>query len=499
MRWIMDNEMSRGESLKCSAAAEEKPEKKQYWKFIVPLLIAAVICLVPVPHGLKPNAWHYFAVFCAVIGALILEPIPAAAAGLVGVTFAGTLLMVNPNPADSLKWALSGFINSTVWLIFIAFMFAKGYEKTGLGRRLALFLVRSLGKKTLGLGYAIAIADLVLAPFTPSNTARSGGTIFPVIKNIPPLYDSHPGETAGRIGSYLMWTALATTCITSSMFLTGLAPNVLAIELVKKTVSVSISWTDWVIGFLPVGLFLFAVTPYLIYKIYPPQLKACGDVCLWADEELSKMGRITRKEVIMAFLAIVALTLWIFGGNWFKLDATMTALIILCAMILTGIITWDDVIGNKQAWNVLVWFATLVALADGLKLVKFLDWFAVLTAGAMKGMPVLTVMLLFVAIFFIAHYMFASITAHTAALLPVFLSTAAAIPGMPVKLLALMFCFTLGMMGIITPFATGPSPIYYGSGYVPRKDFWRLGLIFGAIYLVVFLVIGYPYLAWITG
>ena len=78
------------------------------------------------------------------------------------------------------------------------------------------------------------------------------------------------------------------------------------------------------------------------------------------------------------------------------------------------------------------------------------------------------------------------------------MAAAMAIPGMPIRLLALMFCYSLGIMGIITPFATGPSPIYYGSGYIPGKDFWRLGLIFGAIYLIAFLVIGYPYLTWIA-
>jgi L-tartrate/succinate antiporter len=97
-----------------------------------------------------------------------------------------------------------------------------GYEKTGLGKRIALLLVKSLGGRTLTLGYAIAFADLVLAPFTPSNTARSGGTIFPIVKNLPPLYDSKPHDpSARRIGAYLIWTAIASTCVTSSMFLTG--------------------------------------------------------------------------------------------------------------------------------------------------------------------------------------------------------------------------------------------------------------------------------------
>ena len=134
-----------------------------------------------------------------------------------------------------MNWALSGFANSTVWLIFAAFIFSLGYEKTGLGKRISLLLVAWLGGRTLSLGYAVAFADAILAPFTPSNTARSGGTVFPVIKQMPALYDSLPNDPSSRrIGGYLMWTALATTCVTSSMFLTGVAPNLLALELIRK-------------------------------------------------------------------------------------------------------------------------------------------------------------------------------------------------------------------------------------------------------------------------
>ena len=283
------------------------PEKEvhplgKYWKALVPIAVGAVLLFLPVPEGLKPNAWYYFALFVAVIIALILEPIPAAAVGLIGVTAATVSLLVFPKPADAIKWALSGFQDGTVWLIFVAFMFALGYEKTGLGRRLALNLVKWLGKKTLGLGYAVALADLVLAPFTPSNTARSGGTIFPVIKNIPPLYGSEPGPTARKIGSYLMWTAFATTCLTSSMFLTGLAPNLLALSLIKTTAKIDITWTEWFMGMAPLGLLIFVFLPWLVYKIYPPEIKSSPEVPVWAGEELKKMGRLSFKEIWMALL-----------------------------------------------------------------------------------------------------------------------------------------------------------------------------------------------------
>jgi L-tartrate/succinate antiporter len=224
-------------------------------------------------------------------------------------------------------------------------------------------------------------------------------------------------------------------------------------------------------------------------------VKHSEDVPVWAAKELAKMGKISRKEMIMALLVICALILWIFGGAW--VDATTAALMVLCGMLLTRIITWDDIIGQKQAWNIFAWFATLVTLADGLRLVKFLDWFANIAAGFMKGMPVLVVLFLFVALFFFIHYMFASLTAHTTALLPVFLAVAITVPGMPIKIISILFCYTLGIMGILTPYATGPSPIYYGSGYIAGKDFWRLGLIFGIIFLAVLLGLGYPYLKWL--
>jgi len=482
---------------KLESARPEKDVRPMsgYWKVALPIIAGAALLLIPVPEGLKPNAWYYFALFVAVIIGLILEPLPAAAIGLIGVTAATVSLLVAPKPADAIKWALSGFQDGTVWLIFVAFMFALGYEKTGLGRRVALKLVRLLGKKTLGLGYAVALADLALAPFTPSNTARSGGTIFPVIKNIPPLYGSEPGPTARKIGGYIMWTAFATTCLTSSMFLTGLAPNLLALSLVKQTAKIDITWTEWFVGMLPVGMLLFILLPLLVYLIYPPEVKSSPDVPAWASEELKKMGRISGKEIGMALLALLALGLWIFGGE--MINATTVAIVILCLMVIGKIVEWDDVIANKAAWNVLVWFATLVTMADGLNRVGFLNWFAGGAAGALSGYSVMTVVIALTVVYFVVHYMFASLTAHTTALLPVLLTAAIAVPEMPVKLISLLFCYTLGLMGIISPYATGPGPIYYGSGYVSRKEFWTLGLIFGAIYLAVLLLIGLPYLRYI--
>ncbi|MCG3720747.1 anion permease, partial [Aliarcobacter butzleri] len=152
---------------------------KQTLKLFVPIIVAIALWFVPAPEGLTQNAWHFLAIFFAVVVGLILEPVPAALVGFAGVSFVAVLGLVG-NSKESITWALSGFSNSVIWLIFAAFMFALGYKKTGLGKRVSLIMVKYMGKSSLGLGYAVAFSDLVLAPFMPSNTARSGGSVYPV-------------------------------------------------------------------------------------------------------------------------------------------------------------------------------------------------------------------------------------------------------------------------------------------------------------------------------
>ena len=470
------------------------------WKALLPVLVAGLIAVIPPPEGLAQHAWYFFAIFAGVIVGLMLEPLPGAAIGLIGVVVVtvlapfvlfgeAELAKAGFKPANAaLSWALSGFANTTVWLIFAAFMFALGYEKTGLGRRIALWLVKAMGRKTLTLGYAVTIADTVLAPFTPSNTARSGGTVFPVIRNLPGLYDSKPNDPSSRrMGGYLMWVAIAATCVTSSMFLTGLAPNLLAIELISKTAKVSFTWMDWFMAFAPIGVILLVAVPLLAYVFYRPEVEGGSEVPDWAKGELGKMGGLSAREMLLAVLVLMALGLWIWGGAF--INATTVAIAVITLMVVGKVVSWDDILGNKQAWNTLVWFATLVALADGLNRVGFVKWFAETIGAQMTGFSPMVAMLLLVAVFFFTHYLFASITAHVTAMLPVMLAVGLGIPGIDIRTFALLLALTLGIMGILTPYATGPSPVYYGSGYIPAKDYWRLGAIFGVIYFVVFMLV----------
>ncbi|MDR2081165.1 MAG: DASS family sodium-coupled anion symporter [Campylobacteraceae bacterium] len=499
----------------------------KYIKLAIPFIVGIVVYLVGLvgidfsqtasinsEPQLTQGIWIYLSIFVGVIVGLILEPVPPALVGLIGI---GIAVFFKVGPAKSgdptavissggaINWGLSGFSNSTVWLIFAAFAIGLGYQQSGLGKRLALALVQKLGKSTLGLGYAIALTDGILAPFIPSNTARSGGVIYPIVSSIPPMFDSYPDKNPRKIGSYVMWVSLAITCVTSSMFLTGLAPNLLAVSTASEAGIAEISWLNWFIAFLPAGILLFVLTPLLCYIIYPPEAKGSPEVVTWAKEEYAKIGAMTIKEKFMIAISVFALVFWILSsvdavkGSIIEINGTTTAVFVIIFMLAAKIISWNDFLSNKPAWNVLTWFATLVALAGGLKNVGFLGWLSFILKENLENLSPMAAILGLILAFYLLHYFFASTTAHVTALLVLFIVMAQAIEGINVYLVTVLMMLSLGIMGIITPYGTGPSPVYFGSGYIKSADFWRLGTIFGLIFLVVFLVIEVPWVLYVVG
>lgn len=309
-----------------------------WWRYLAPLLVIAIIAVLPVPTGLESHTWRYFAVFAGVIVGLILEPVPGAVVAMIGISIIAILspwLLFSPEQlaqdgfkftAKALSWAVSGFSNSVIWLIFAAFMFGTGYEKTGLGRRIALILVKKMGHRTLFLGYAVMLSELILAPVTPSNSARGAGIVYPIIRNLPPLYHSQPNDASSRsIGSYIMWMGITADCVTSAVFLTAMAPNLLLMGLMKSASHAALGWGDWFLGMLPLSILLVLLVPWLAYMFYPPVLKSGDQVPRWAETELKTMGPLCSREKRMLALMVGALALWIFGGDYIDARWWVTA------------------------------------------------------------------------------------------------------------------------------------------------------------------------------
>jgi len=476
-----------------------------YWRWIIPVLLAVALVLIPPPPGLSQHAWWYFSVFAGVVAALVLEPVPPAATGFIAIALTAAISrwtlfsiqdLAKPGfnlASESVKWAFSGFASSTVWLVGGAFMLAMGYEKTGLGRRIALLLVRALGRNSLLLGYAATFSDAILAMVTPSNTARSAGTMFPIMINLPLIYDSKPNDPSARkIGSYILWTTFAASCVTSSLFITGCAPNFLAADFIRKLAHVDITWTTWFFSAAPFAIPLLLVLPVLGYVLYPPSIKQSPEIPIWANKQLTEMGPLSRNEKILGVLVLVAITLWIVGAEWF--DAAIVAFLVISLMLILRVVSWNDLARNHAAWTTICLLATLVAMADGLARVGFIKWFASYVASHMGGLPPTTVIILLVSVYFFSHYFFSSLTAHTTAMMPIMLGVGLGIPGLPHDKLAIGLALTTGIMGVISPYATGAALPYYNCGYITSAEFWRNGTIYGFVFLATLLLVGIPLL-----
>jgi len=449
---------------------------------IVTVLVAVIIWFLPIPAGVEEKAWHLLAIFLATIIGLILQPLPLGAVVLIGTTATALTNTL------SITEAMTGYMNSTVWLIVAAFLFARAFSKTGLGRRVAYSFIRAFGSRTLGLAYALALTDLVLAPGIPSGAARTGGVLFPVVKSLATTYGSEPGPTAGRIGTFLMLSAYQVHAVTCAMFLTSMVANPLIAELTRKTVQIEITWAGWAIAALVPGLISFLIMPYLVFRLTKPEIRETPEAAYLAKTELSKMGPLTRHERVVLGVFLTVFALWI-TGSWTGLDATVVAFLGLCLMLILGTLTWEDVLAERAGWDALIWFGGLVGMAAMLSSLGLIPWFSKFVASHVSGWPWLPALGILALVYMYSHYFFASLAAHATAFFVPFLTVAVA-AGAPPYFAALVFAFFSSLCVSLTHYGGGPSPVYWGAGYAGIKEWWTVGFIASLLFVVVWIGIG---------
>ncbi|MCU5745337.1 anion permease [Staphylococcus sp. SQ8-PEA] len=459
-------------------------ENINYKKFILPILVGVILWLLtPIrPEGLDATAWHMFALFVATIIGCITQPLPIGAVAMIGFTLT---ILTGTVKVDT---AVKGFGNSSIWLIAMAFFISRGFVKTGLGRRIALQFVKLFGKKTLGLGYSLIGVDLILAPATPSNTARAGGIMYPIINALSKSFGSKSDDgTARKMGAFLIFTEFHGNLITAAMFLTAMAGNPLAQSLAKHE-HIHITWMNWFTAAIVPGIISLIVVPFIIYKMYPPKIKRTPDAKSWAEKELNDMGHMSRDEKFMVGIFVIALILWIMGSV-INMDATLTAFIALSLLLITGVLSWNDILKETGAWNTLVWFSILVMMASQLNEVGFIPWLSKTIAGSLGGLSWPIVLVLLILFYFYSHYLFASSTAHVSAMYSALLGVAIA-TGAPPLFSALMIGFFGNLMASTTHYSSGPAPILFSSGYVSQRRWWVMNAILAIVYFIIWLGIG---------
>jgi len=449
------------------------------------ILLGAVIWFLPHPDAITPIAWHLFAVFAATIAGFILQPLPIGAVAFIGVSVAALLGVV------SVKVAISGYGNSTIWLIVCAFLLARAFIKSGLGSRIAYLIIKAIGKSSLTLGYAITLSDFVISPATPSSTARAGGIIYPIIRSLSTALHSEPDDgTARKFGAYIMQIEYQANAITCAMFMTAMAGNPMAVELAAKTIGVEITWSAWAMAAIVPGLISLLLMPYLLYKLYPPEIHEMPHAKQMAVEALEKMGPMSWMEKIVLAVFVGSLALWA-TSSLTHMNATGVGMLAVTVLLLTNVLTWQDVLQEKGAWNTMFWMGSLIALAGALSSSGFIKVVADMAGAAIQsaGLSWLAAFIILVLIYVYSHYAFASVSAHIGAMYAAFLAVAVAV-GTPPLLAAISFAALSNIMIPLTHYGGGAAPILYGAGYVPQGTWWKLGFIMVTVNLVIWLGIG---------
>jgi len=454
----------------------------QLWRFLIPVLFAVCIFLIPAPSGMDPKAWSLFGIFISTILALICRPLPLGAVCLIGMGI--TVILRDMGLTE----ALSGFGNPVIWLIVFVFFIARGFIKTHLGMRIAYFFVSLMGKHTLGLGYGIVATELIIAPVIPSNGARAGGIIYPILKSIAESLGSRVGDgTERRVGAYLTQVGFHGNLITSAMFLTAMAANPMA-QSMARDAGVDITWTGWFMAALVPGLLSLILIPLVLYFVYPPEVKHHPHATQFARNKLREMGPMSCQEWIMVGVFAFMLFFWIFGSQW-RIDATTTALIGVCFLLLTNVLKWEDVLNEKEAWHIFIWFGVLVTMAGHLQLLGFVNWFSVNAKGLIAGYDWEVVFLAIILVYFYSHYLFASNTAHVGAMYAAFLAVAIT-TGTPPLLAALVLGYCSSLFSSMTHYGSTSSAVLYGTGYVPIGIWWGLGFLVSVVNLLIWLGAG---------
>jgi DASS family divalent anion:Na+ symporter len=461
------------------------PESRAKWLKLGLLLAIylAVQWLLPRPDTVKPEGWRLLGIFLAAVAGLMLHPLPGGAVVLIAVT-AAALLKIMPMAS-----ALGGYANPSVWLVLAAFFVSRALIKTGLARRIALLFVRAFGKSSLGVSYSLILSDVTLASTIPSNAARAGGVILPILRSLAELYGSQPGNTAALLGTFLFVAVYQGECIAAAMFLTGQASNPLAANFAQKVAGYDVTWASWLAAGIVPGAIGILIVPWLISKLLPPQIHHTPEAADFARRELLAMGSLNRGQKIVLGVFVSTCGLWL-TTRFHGLGITEVALMGACSLFVSGILTWEDAIAEKPAWDVFIWYGGLTRLGEALNEFGVTEAFAKQVGAYFQDLGWIPLLAVTLGIYFYAHYAFASITAHIVSMFPPFLALLL-LRGAPPGLVVYAFACLSNLSAGLTHYGTTPSPMFYAHGYVSFRDWWRVGFWISLVNIAIWCSAGF--------
>jgi DASS family divalent anion:Na+ symporter len=447
--------------------------------------VALGIWLSPAPEGVTVDAWRLFAIFASAIFSVVANALPILVASVLAVAAAVLTGIVDPAKA------YAGFSNATILLIVLAFLVARAVVKCGLGARLGHALVAVFGRSTLGLSYSIFLVDAVIAPAFPSNTARSG-VLYPLAVSLAEAAGAKPGDPSRRrLGSFLMFSGIASLSLSSALWLTAMAANPLGSAMAAAH-GVEIGFGSWLVASSVPTLLAMALLPLALYKIIGPEVTSTPEAPAAARRALRALGPFTRDERVVAVTCIVMVALWAVAAT-FDIDSTAIAFLGLGVLLVTGALTLDDIAREGEVLGIFIWFAVLFALSSQLNEMGFMEFLGRRLADRLDGLPGLAAGAALVVAYVALHYLFVSQTAHLLALFAVFLDVGVRL-GVPAALLAFQLLFATNYFSALAPQASSANLLFAGSGHLSQGELYKLGLLTTLFNLALYLLIGTPWL-----
>jgi len=448
------------------------------------MALVAALWWWPPPGDLTLQAWRLFAIFAAAIFSVVVGALPILTASVFAVAAAVLTGLLSPDEA------YAGFANGTILLIVIAFLVADAVVKCGLAARVGHWMVSRFGRSTLGLSYSIFLLDAVIAPAFPSNTARSG-VLYPLAVSLVDAAGAKGNPSRRRLGSFLMYSGMASISLSSALWLTAMAANPLGAEIAREA-GVEIGFGRWLLAASVPTICAMVLLPFVLYRVIGPEVKTTPEAPAAARKALAALGPLTRQEWIVLIVFVGMVVLWGSAAT-LGLDSTAIAFLGLGALLVTGVITLGDIGKQGDVLATFIWFAVLFTLSGQLNELGFMGFIGRRVAEALAGLASPTAGLILVAAYIALHYLFVSQTAHLLALLGVFLGVGVKL-GVNPAVLAFQLLFATNYFSVITPQGASSNLLFAGSGHLTQNELYTLGAITTTVSFVIYAVVGTAWL-----